>query len=94
MMSRFSRFVYHHRQRLSWSIAELARRSDLTQPEISRLEAGKRTPTLRHVRGLAQAFSTTEKQYEGKLSSYEEWVTSLVDLGEAARTEARRKANV
>lgn len=93
-MSRFSRFVSYHRQKLSWSIAELSRRSELTQPEISRLEAGKRTPTLRHVRGLAQAFSTTEKQYEGKLSSYEEWVTSLVDLGEAARTEARRKANV
>ena len=95
MISRFSRFVLHHRRQLAWSIAELARRAELTQPEISRLETGKRTPTLRHVKGLAKAFSSTEKQYEGKLQTYAEWAAALVDLGEAARTEARgKKGNV
>ncbi len=95
MISRFSRFVLHHRRQMSWSLAELSRRADLTQPEISRLETGKRTPTLRHVQGLAKAFSSTEKEYEGKLQTYPDWVATLVDLGEAARTEARgKKENV
>ena len=95
MISRFSRLVLHHRKQMAWSIAELSRRSNLTQPEISRLETGKRTPTLRHVKGLAEAFSSTEKVYEGKPESYDSWIASLVDLGEAARIEARgKKGNV
>ena len=95
MISRFSRFVLHHRKQMAWSIAELSRRSNLTQPEISRLETGKRTPTLRHVKGLAEAFSFTEKAYEGKPENYDSWIASLVDLGEAARIEARgKKGNV
>ncbi len=94
MISRFSRFVLYHRKQLSWSIAELSRRSKLTCPEISRLETGKRTPTLRHVKGLAEAFSSTEKTYEGKPENYAGWITSLVDLGEAARIEARGKKTI
>lgn len=85
MISRFSRFIAHHRQGFNWSISELARRSELTAPEISRLEAGVRTPTLRHVKGIAQAFSSVNGE-----TSYNEWVGQLVDLGEAARKDARK----
>jgi len=85
MISRFSRFIAHHRQAFNWSISELARRAKLTSPEISRLESGVRTPTLRHVKGIAQAFSSVEGD-----TSYNDWVGQLVDLGEAARQEARK----
>jgi hypothetical protein len=43
---------------------------------------------------LAEAFSSTEKTYEGKPENYAGWITSLVDLGEAARIEARGKKTI
>ena len=73
--SAFIRFVSRHRQARKWSIAELARRSSLSQPEVSRIESGQRLPTIRHVKGLAEAFSESPVQ--------------LVDLGERARMAAR-----
>lgn len=89
--SGFTRFIRHHREARSWSIAELARRSGLTQPEISRLEAGVRTPTLRHVRGLAEAFSSAPNDAGSEPKNHEGWASLLVDLGERARVDARAK---
>ena len=93
MPSAFSNVIERHRRYRGWSIAELARRAELTQPEVSRLVNDVRTPTLRHVQGLAEALSaTTRKQPEGP-TSYDEWVALLVDLGQEARRavrEARR----
>ena len=42
----FIRFVRGARTERHWSIAELARRAGLTQPELSRVEGGSRMPTL------------------------------------------------
>lgn len=85
----FSRFVKHHRKERHWSLAELARRGGLTQPEVSRLETNKRTPTLRHVRGLAEAFSAAPTSKPNDPSHYKDWLSILVDLGERARINAR-----
>jgi len=87
--SGFIHLVRHHRRSRGWSIAELARRSALTQPEVSRLESGKRTPTLRHVQGLAEAFSATTPKSDDEPQGYEGWVATLVDLGEESRRSAR-----
>ena len=89
MESGFSRFVKHHRQQRNWSIAELARRVGFTQPEVSRLEMNKRTPTLRHVRGLAEAFSAAPTTKPNDPARYEDYLSILVDLGERARINAR-----
>jgi transcriptional regulator with XRE-family HTH domain len=90
--SGFTRFIKHHRETRSWSIAELARRAGLTQPEISRLESGVRTPTLRHVRGLAEAFSSAPVTQGSEPKNHEGWASLLVDLGERARVDARSKS--
>jgi len=88
-MSAFSRYVKHHRTARHWTLAELARRSGLTQPEVSRVESGNRMPTLRHVRGIAEAFSAFPVGSAGEPDRYENWVSILVDLGERARIDAR-----
>jgi transcriptional regulator with XRE-family HTH domain len=85
----FIRFVSHHRQARKWSIAELARRSALSQPEVSRIESGQRMPTLRHVKGLAEAFSAAPLADESEPNQYSGWLVQLVDLGERARLAAR-----
>ena len=92
MQSGFSQFVREHRQNRHWSLAELARRSALTQPEVSRLETGARTPTLRHVRGLASAFSLAKTE-SSEPKNYGEWISVLVDLGQSSREQrhAERK---
>jgi transcriptional regulator with XRE-family HTH domain len=104
METGFSRFVKQHRVQRNWSLAELARRSGLTQPEVSRLETCKRTPTLRHVRGLAEAFTDVPTpgsvplviEMSGNLQvnepeRYEEWISILVELGERSRVQKRAK---
>lgn len=85
--SEFITFIRQHRKERGWSLAELARWSNLTQPEISRLESGIRLPTLRHVKGLAEAFHSTQK--EALSWGYPDWLAKLVDLGEQARKDAR-----
>lgn len=93
--STFSRFVKHHRSLRHWTQQELANRSGLSCPEISRLESDTRTPTLRHVKGLAEALASDTKRRAGNdPKPYETWLGLLVDLGEAARidrNESRRK---
>ncbi len=85
--SDFIMFVRQHRTGRKWSLAELARCANLTQPEVSRLESGIRLPTLRHVKGIAEAFHATQK---GELSwGYPDWLAKLVDLAEQARKDAR-----
>jgi transcriptional regulator with XRE-family HTH domain len=85
----FMRFVRQHRLSRTWSIAELARRAGLTQPEVSRVESGARKPTLRLVRGLAEAFSSAPIGDIGEPRGYDAWISILVDLGERARVELR-----
>lgn len=91
----FIRFVKMHRASRSWTVAELARRSGLTQPEVSRIESGKRKPTIRIVRGLAEAFSGAPTTRSGEPATYEAWLSILVDLGERARVQDResKRAN-
>ena len=85
----FMRFVRQHRESRHWSIAELARRAGLTQPEVSRVESGARKPTLRLVRGIAEAFSSAPLVGAGEPQGYPSWVALLVDLGERSRVEIR-----
>jgi transcriptional regulator with XRE-family HTH domain len=84
----FSSFVRQHRESRQWSIAELARRARLTQPEVSRVESSARKPTLRLVRGIAEAFSEAPVG-QGEPADYDAWISILVDLGERARKEIR-----
>tara|TARA_R110002020_G_scaffold289090_2_gene504534 strand:+ start:260 stop:580 length:321 start_codon:yes stop_codon:yes gene_type:complete len=85
--SDFILFIRQHRTERGWSLAELSRWASLTQPEISRLESGIRLPTLRHVKGLAEAFHSTQK--EEVSWGYADWLAKLVDLAEQARKDAR-----
>jgi transcriptional regulator with XRE-family HTH domain len=85
--SEFIKFVKKQRTERKWSLAEMARWAQLTQPEVSRVESGARLPTLRHVKGLAEAFHAT--QHEDSSWGYPDWVARLVDLGERARIDAR-----
>ena len=84
----FMRFVRQHRTFRHWSIAELARRAGLTQPEVSRVESGARQPTLRLVQGIAEAFSGAPANSD-EPQGYASWVAILVDLGERSRIEFR-----
>ena len=86
----FSRFVKQHRCRRHWSRAELARRAELTQPEVSRVESGARNPTLRLVIGIAEAFSHAPLG-DGEPPDYPHWVSGLADLGEEAREQRRSR---
>ena len=94
--SSFSRFVKHHRAVRNWTQNEMARRSGLSCSEISRLESDARTPTLRHVKGLAEALASDNTKRAGQLPKpYADWLILLVDLGEQARVDhnkAKRKA--
>ena len=87
----FILFVELHRKTRHWSFAELARRGGLTQPEVSRVINGIRMPTLRHVKGLAIAFSSTPSGAVSEPASPAEWVAKLVDLAEDARVSVREK---
>ncbi|GGV23047.1 hypothetical protein GCM10010182_51760 [Actinomadura cremea] len=50
--------VRERRQALGWSQAELARRAGMTQPALSRLEAGGPTPTIGVLDRIAHALGT------------------------------------
>ena len=67
----------------------MARESGLTQAEISRVESGQRLPTMRIVKGLSEAFSSSTKTTFNEPVRYEAWVAYLVDLGERVRIDAR-----
>jgi transcriptional regulator with XRE-family HTH domain len=86
----FILLVERHRKARHWSFAELARRGGLTQPEVSRVVHGIRMPTLRHVRGLAEAFASAPSSLT-EPGSAAEWVALLVDLAENARLSVRTK---
>lgn len=47
--------VYQRRRDLGLSQTELARRADMTQPQLSRLEGGGVTPTIPLLERLAEA---------------------------------------
>ena len=83
----FKSFVKAHREKRNWSRSELARRSELTQAEVSRLEAGKRMPTLRHVKHIATACHANP--VKGDPPDFEHWVTRLVEIGDTTRKAAR-----
>lgn len=85
--SEFADLVKKHREARHWSRSELARRSGLTQAEISRLESSKRMPTIRHVRYLAQVFAKTRQQGDPK--SYATWVALMVNHADDIRREVR-----
>lgn len=85
----FIRFLFQHRTARSWSISEMARRSGLSQPEVSRIESGKRLPTIRHVKGAAEAFSQAPVKGAHEPSNYADWLVRLVDMAERARQDAR-----
>jgi len=88
-VSSFSRFMRKSREARKWTLADLSRASGLSQSEVSRIESGTRLPTMRHVKGLAEAFSSSPKIGENEPVRYESWVAHLVDLGERARIDAR-----
>tara|TARA_R110000787_G_scaffold35112_1_gene90429 strand:+ start:118 stop:414 length:297 start_codon:yes stop_codon:yes gene_type:complete len=88
-VSAFVRFVKDSRGRRAWNIAELARRAGLTQPELSRVESGQRKPTLRHVKGLSEAFSTYPVEGSLEPEGSAKWWQRLGNLAEQARTDAR-----
>jgi transcriptional regulator with XRE-family HTH domain len=83
----FGLIVCESRQARVWTKAELARRAEMTQSEVNRLESGKRMPTLRHVQCLAKAFSEAPRGDEP--ASYEGWLAVLVDVGETCRQDLR-----
>jgi len=88
-MNAYIRFVKRNRQDRNWTLSELARRAGLSHPEISRMETGARMPTIRHVRGLSEAFSGAPTSRAGEPTSYESWLAILVDLAERARQNHR-----
>ena len=88
MDSEFSKLIKYCRQQRGWSMAELARRSGITPPEISRLEHAVRTPTIRHVKRLDEAFSA--KTIEGEPETFPDWVALLVVEGDKARVDKRQ----
>ena len=90
----FVRFIRSARQGRHWSIAEMARRAGLTQPELSRVEGGTRMPTLRHVKGLAEAFSNYPIDGSLEPADYHRWWSKLGDLAERARIDARSVSRV
>lgn len=85
----FVRFIRTARKSRHWSVAEMARRAGLTQPELSRVEGGNRMPTLRHVKGLAEAFSAYPMEDSLEPTDYHRWWSKLGELAEMARIEAR-----
>lgn len=87
--NQFSKTISKYRDARNWSQADLARQSGLTQAEISRVESGQRLPTMRIVKGLSEAFSSSTKKTFNEPIRYESWVAYLVDLGERVRMDAR-----
>ena len=87
--SAFARFMRKSRESRLWTLADLSRAAGLSQSEVSRIESGARLPTMRHVKGLAEAFSSSPKRGKNEPVRYESWVAHLVDLGERARIDAR-----
>ena len=88
MKTRFCEFVRFHMGERNWPISELARRAKITQPEMSRVVSGIRTPSLRHIVGIAEAFSaSTPRETDGPLVEFEMWAGRLVRLGYDARRE-------
>jgi|TARA_R100000149_G_scaffold45625_1_gene18284 transcriptional regulator with XRE-family HTH domain len=89
LVNQFSKKIAKYRDSRNWSQADLARESGLTQAEISRIESGQRLPTMRIVKGLAEAFSSSTKKSFNEPVRYDAWVAFLVDLGERVRINAR-----
>ena len=87
--NQFSKSIAKYRDARNWSQADLARESGLTQAEISRIESGLRLPTMRIVKGLSEAFSSSTTKSFNEPVRYESWVAYLVDLGERVRVDAR-----
>lgn len=85
----FITLVEAHRRARHWSFAELARRGGLTQPEVSRVVHGIRMPTMRHVRGLAEAFANAPAGTTDEPPDYTHWVSVLIDLADRTRRDAR-----
>ena len=87
--NKFSHAVTKFRDTRNWSQADLARESGLTQAEVSLVESGQRLPTMRIVKGLSEAFSSSTKKGFNEPVRYESWIAYLVDLGERVRIDAR-----
>jgi transcriptional regulator with XRE-family HTH domain len=85
--SEFSKLLRKQRAKRSWTLAEIARRSSTTQPEISRVERGLRLPTLRHVYGLAVAFSSNPSSDSEDPTGFKDWLALLTELAVEARAE-------
>jgi transcriptional regulator with XRE-family HTH domain len=85
----FGRFLFQHRTARNWSMSELSRRSGLSQPEVSRIESGQRLPTLRHVKGVSEAFSASPIEGANEPKYYADWLVRFVDVAERTRQGAR-----
>ncbi len=52
---RVARRIRAERERLGWSVAELARRADMAAPNVHRVESGKHVPSMQTVARLSAA---------------------------------------
>ena len=86
MKESFVSFLERHMAARSWNMTELARRAGVTLPELSRVLAEVRPPSMRQVISLAKAFSSSApRESDGDLQGVDAWAGALVRLAGEAR---------
>ena len=92
MTDAFSVFIKEHMRHRSWNLAELCRRSETTTPEMSRVLAGIRPPSLRLIVALARAFAmSSSRSTDAGLTGFDAWAGKLLRL--AAQNKGYKTAD-